>query len=149
MLAAVTGASGHLGNALVRALLAQGHEVRAVDIVPSVGFEGLDIEWRAGNVLDAEQIRDAIDGVHVVFHLAARISVTGDPDGVVRRINVDGVRNTARAALDVGAGRFVHCSSVHAFDLERARHHVARFAHLLEQPFESAVVPKPFPQRLA
>jgi dihydroflavonol-4-reductase len=56
----------------------------------------------------------------VVFHLAAIISVTGDPLGRVAAVNVTGVENVAAAALACGVRRLVHCSSVHAFDLERA-----------------------------
>ena len=64
-------------------------------------------------------MRRAFAGVDVVYHLAALISIAGDPDGRVRATNVDGVRNVATAALEAGVRRFVHCSSVHAFDLER------------------------------
>ena len=63
--------------------------------------------------------RRAFDGVEVVYHLAAKISIAGDPDGSVRAINVDGVRNAASAALDAGVRRFVHVSSIHAFDCEQ------------------------------
>ena len=70
-------------------------------------------------MLDADALRHAFDGVEVVFHLAAKISIAGDPDGSVRAINVDGVRNAATAALDTGVRRFVHVSSIHAFDCEQ------------------------------
>src|SRR5690606_10301652 len=47
------------------------------------------------------------------------ISIVGDPTGEVWRVNVHGPRNAATVALECGVGRFVHCSSVHSFDLER------------------------------
>src|SRR5699024_1857009 len=53
----------------------------------------------------------------VVFHLAAIISILGDPTGMVRRVNIEGPRNVARVALEMGVRRMVHTSSVHAFDL--------------------------------
>ena len=52
-----------------------------------------------------------------MLHLAAKISIAGDPDGSVRRVNVDGVRNVAEAALEAGVRRMVHCSSLHAYDV--------------------------------
>ena len=57
----------------------------------------------------------ALSGAEVVYHLAARISVTGDPDGMVRKINVEGTRNVANACLRDGVRRLVHFSSIHAF----------------------------------
>jgi dihydroflavonol-4-reductase len=51
----------------------------------------------------------------VVFHLAARITLA-DEDPAAWRLNTEGVSVVARAALDRGARRFVHCSSVHSFD---------------------------------
>lgn len=66
-------------------------------------------------------MRRALDGAQTVFHLAAVISVVGDRAGLVPGVNIGGVEATARAALDAGVGRFVHCSSVHAYDLEACR----------------------------
>lgn len=109
----VTGASGHVGAALLRGLLERGDTVRALDLRKP---PGIDVDWRKVDVLDAAGLRDHLRGVEVVFHLAARISIAGDPDGGVWSVNVDGVRNAAAAALAAGVRRFVHCSSVHAFD---------------------------------
>jgi dihydroflavonol-4-reductase len=118
MLTAVTGASGFLGGVLVRALLAEGRAVRAVDLVQGPTLEGLDIDFVAADVLEKTSLETALDGAEVVYHLAAVISVTGDPTGRVWAINVSGARNVAETALAVGARRLVHCSSVHAYDLE-------------------------------
>ena len=122
MTVVVTGAAGHVGANLVSLLVARGAAVRAVDRVdaPSA-LAGLGVAWERADVLDPASIRAAFEGADVVYHLAARISVTGDPDGSVRRTNVDGVRNVAEAALAAGVRRLVHCSSVHAFDLEHSR----------------------------
>ena len=70
-----------------------------------------------GDVLDAAALREAFAGAEFVVHLAAKISIAGDPDGSVRRVNVDGVRNVAEAALAAGVRRLVHCSSLHAYDV--------------------------------
>lgn len=118
MVTVVTGASGFLGSVLVRTLLAEGRKVRCVDIHRGPGLADLDVEWIAAGVLNRSSLGAALDSANVVHHLAAVISVTGDPTGRVWETNVDGVRNVAEAAMSAGVDRFVHCSSVHAYDLE-------------------------------
>jgi len=118
MVTVVTGASGFLGSVVVRDLLATGRQVRAVDLHRGPALDGLDVEWVQADVTDPSTLEPAFREATVVYHLAAMISVTGDPTGRVRAVNVDGVRNASQAALTAGVSRFVHCSSVHAFDLE-------------------------------
>ncbi len=114
---AVTGASGHIGANLVRELLHRGEEVRVVVRSSSEALEGLDVECVRGDVRDTRSLERAFDGAEVVYHLAAMISIFGDPSGAVRDVNVNGAENAARAALHCGVRRFVHCCSVHAFRL--------------------------------
>jgi len=116
-LVAVTGASGHIGNNLLRALLDRGHRVRAVVPAPSRSLRGLDVELAIADVRHPETLRAAFRGVDTVFHLAAKISIDADRDGQVHAVNVNGARNAATEALRAGVRRYVHMSSVHAFDL--------------------------------
>lgn len=121
-LAVVTGSSGFVGASLCRALLAEGREVRGVDIAepqPEAALDG--IEHVTADILDAAAVRSALAGAEVVFHVAGRESVAGDPDGSVWAVNVDGTRNVVDAALAAGVRRLVHTSSLHAFDLDRHR----------------------------
>ncbi len=115
----VTGASGHVGAALVRALLARGEQVRVVahpETNMPASLAGLDVDSVVGDVCYLPSLRSAFSGCEIVFHLAGLISIDGDRDGKVRRVNVDGAGNAASAALASGVRRFVHMSSVHAFD---------------------------------
>lgn len=117
-LAVVTGASGHLGANLVRALLDRGRPVRVVQLPsdPTPALEGLAVERVTGDVLDESSLRRAFHGAGTVFHLAGIISIEGGRLGKVRAVNVGGVRNSAEVARAEGVRRFVHCSSIHAFD---------------------------------
>ena len=117
MRAAVTGASGFVGGALVRALLERGDEVRCIDTHRGPALADLPVTFAQADVLEPQSLVSALAGAEVVYHLAAVISVTGDRTGLVRKVNVRGVANVAAASLGSGARRLVHCSSVHAFDL--------------------------------
>jgi len=119
MKAVITGASGFLGAHLARTLKDRGVEVRAADRSRGPALDDVDVEFVEIDVLDPASLRAAFEGQDRVFHLAAIISIVGDPTGEVWRVNVHGPRNAATVALECGVGRFVHCSSVHSFDLER------------------------------
>lgn len=111
----VTGAAGHVGGNLVRALLDQGRRVRVLVRGDTRALEGLDVERVQGDVLDLDSLKAAFDGAEVVFHLAALISITGGQHGRVHRVNVEGPRNVATACLDRKVRRLVHFSSIHAY----------------------------------
>lgn len=114
----VTGATGHVGANVIRMLLERGERVRAV-VHENGGkaLDGLDIEKVKGDVTNRESLVAAFTGTRAVFRLAARISIIAEQRGLVSAINVEGVRNTAEAALTAKVKRFVHCSSIHAFAL--------------------------------
>jgi dihydroflavonol-4-reductase len=112
----VTGAAGHIGNVLVRELLADGQQVRAL-VMPGENVSslaGLDVEYIEGNVLDPESLDRAMRGVEKVFHLAGIISIMPGQDGLIRRVNVEGTKNVLRAAKKAGVKRLVYTSSIHA-----------------------------------
>jgi dihydroflavonol-4-reductase len=115
----VTGATGHVGSNLVRALLRRGDHVRVMVRGQQRSLEGLEVERVTGDVRDEASLRAAFAGAEIVYHLAAVISISGDANGMVREVNVEGTRRVAEAALAAGVRRLVHCSSVHAFDLYR------------------------------
>ena len=113
----VTGATGHVGSNLVRALVRRGDQVRVIVRDRVRSLEGLDLERVTGDVRDEASLRGAFVGAEIVYHLAAVISISGDRGGHVRAVNVEGTRSVAEAALAAGVRRLVHCSSVHAFNL--------------------------------
>jgi dihydroflavonol-4-reductase len=118
MVALVTGGGGRLGNVLVRALLEQGSEVRVLE--PGrrpISLEALDIDFVSGSVLDAGDVARSMEGVDVVYHLAAKIDLRPKKDPMLFPINVDGTRAVAEACLSSGV-RMVHTSSHHAVERE-------------------------------
>jgi len=74
---------------------------------------GLDIDFVSGSVLDAGDVARAVDGVDVVYHLAAKIDLSPTKDPVMFGLNVEGTRNVAEACLAQNL-RLVHTSSHHA-----------------------------------
>lgn len=110
----LTGATGFLGASLARALLAQGHAVRALIRPQAVRetLKGLDISYALGTVTDQKSLAYAMAGVGGVIHAAAdyRIFVP-DPERM-RSTNVAGTEAVMRAALEAGVPRIVHVSSV-------------------------------------
>lgn len=121
-LVAVTGPTGHVGANLVRQLLARGDRVRVLAREPSPPqLAGLDVELMRGDVRDPASLRALCDGVDVVYHLAAVISIVGPMGGLVHEVNVRGVGNMCAAAHDAKVRRLVHLCSVHAFQHDRGR----------------------------
>ncbi|MFO0550993.1 MAG: NAD-dependent epimerase/dehydratase family protein [Polyangiaceae bacterium] len=114
MKVAITGASGHVGAALVRALLEQGAHVRALVRGDTRAIEGLDVERVSGDVADPSALERAFHGVEVVYHAAARITLEPEHDPAAHATNVDGTRNVLQACKRSGARRLVHFSTVHA-----------------------------------
>ncbi len=112
----VTGATGHIGNVLVRKLLEKKEKVRAFfwrgeDTTP---LDGLDVERFPGDVLDKRSLLEAMEGVDTVYHLAGVISIMPGRDPLVWRVNVEGTRNVLEAAREMGVKRLVYTSSIHA-----------------------------------
>jgi nucleoside-diphosphate-sugar epimerase len=103
----VSGASGLLGRAVAQAVGAAGHEVRTFQRRPS-GVA--DVQDFLGSVTDPVAVKHAVNGMEAVVHLAAKVSLSGDPADF-ERVNVGGTRIVLQAATDAGVGRIVYVSS--------------------------------------
>ncbi|MBN1439905.1 MAG: SDR family oxidoreductase [Anaerolineales bacterium] len=120
----VTGATGHIGNVLVRKLIAAGEAVRVL-IFPgedTLPLKDMLVEMVTGDVLDPVSLRQAMRGVTRVFHLAGIISILPGRNPFVRRVNLDGTKNVIAEARRAGVRRLIYTSSIHA--IRRAPHGV-------------------------
>jgi dihydroflavonol-4-reductase len=115
---AVTGAAGHVGANLVRALLAQGRQTRVLVREDRRAIKGLGVEVFKGNICDPASLVDAFDGAEVVYHLAAHISIFKDEWPLLESVNVIGTRNVVEACLRCGVRRLVHFSTIYATTTE-------------------------------
>lgn len=116
MITLVTGATGYLGVDLVRALRAQGRDVRALarSDAGAARLDGLGAEVVRGDVTVPDSLGPAVAGVSRVFHLAGVVAHRAREDDRLRSVNVDGARNTLAACRAAGVERVVFVSSVAA-----------------------------------
>jgi dihydroflavonol-4-reductase len=118
MKVAVSGASGHIGNCLVRELKKQGADVKVLVHNFRNDLDKLNVELIQGNLLEPDSLITLCDGVDVVFHLAAQIAIENRSSAQVYETNVTGTRNMIKAAIKGEAKKFIHFSSIHAFRTE-------------------------------
>jgi dTDP-glucose 4,6-dehydratase len=125
----VTGAGGFIGSHLTERLAGAGARVRALVHYNALGTWGwlddspvkTDIEVLAGDVCDRDSVRRAVEGVEVVFHLAALIAIPYSyhaPASYVRA-NVEGTLNVLQAAREVGVEKVVHTSTSEVYGTAR------------------------------
>lgn len=118
----VTGGGGFIGSHIAEALVRRGDKVRVLDNFLTGRRENLahlaaEIELIEGDIRDKATLRQACDGVRVVFHEAAIPSVprsVREPE-INHEINVDGTFNVLLAARDAGVRRVVYAASSSAY----------------------------------
>lgn len=117
----VTGACGHVGNTLVKQLVANGEKVRGLvlpkeDTSPLAGLP--DVELVRGDVRDIKSLEPFFDGAGydevVCIHTAGIVSIASKFLQSVIDVNVKGTKNIVEMCLSHGVKRLVYTSSVHA-----------------------------------
>ena len=106
----VTGGGGFLGKAIVKMLRARGEEVRVLGRSHYPDVEAMGATCIRGDVEDLKVVKDAVDGCDVVYHVAAKAGVWGDPKAY-DAANITGTQNIIDACCARGVGRLVHTSS--------------------------------------
>src|SRR5580765_1802593 len=111
MLWSISGGAGFLGLHLARRLLADGHDVRTLDVVPLDDAElERSVEELRGDVRDRGSVAKLVAGADVVVHAAAALPIQASR-GSIRSVNVAGTENVLRAADEAGVRRVVFISS--------------------------------------
>ena len=122
MIAAVSGASGFIGSAVVRKLVADGRRVRAL-VEPSASTRNLDdlpasqVERVAVDVCDYDGMARALEGASAYYHLAAIYKVWLPDPSLIYRVNVEGTTTSLLAAGAAGVPKIVYTSSIAAVGL--------------------------------
>ena len=117
--ALVTGATGFVGAAVVRALLAEGWQVRALVRAGSDrrNVAALAVEQVEGDLTDSASLERALAGCQAAFHVAADYRLWAPRPQELYRTNVDGTGHLLDAARSAGVRRIVYTSSVAAVGL--------------------------------
>ena len=110
----ITGATGLVGSALARKLVAEGAAVRALvrSGSPRSQLDGLDLEFVEGDMRDTRSVRAAMVGIRHVFHVAADYRLWARDPNEIYAANVDGTRTIMQEAQRAGVERIVYTSSV-------------------------------------
>ena len=112
----VTGGGGFLGQAVVKALLAEGHEVSSLNRSAYPALEALGVVCHRGDIGDRQAVDRACTGVDAVIHVAAKAG-PGLYSPEFERANIDGTQHLIDACRTHGIRYLVHTSSpsvVHA-----------------------------------
>ncbi len=114
--ALVTGGAGFIGSHVAERLLALGGQVRVLDNLTVGVRENVPAgaELMVGDVRDAAMVEQALDGVDIVFHLAARVSIRASVDRFYddAQTNVMGTLTLLQACAERKVRRFVYASSM-------------------------------------
>lgn len=111
----ITGATGHIGYALLRELVKNGEKVRILIRKDVPVFDGIDCEKVYGDVTDYDSLLRAFNGVDVVYHLAGIIDINPGLEKITWNVNVFGTKNVVEACIACNVRRLVYASSVDAF----------------------------------
>ncbi|MFA5660238.1 MAG: NAD-dependent epimerase/dehydratase family protein [Bacilli bacterium] len=118
----VTGATGHLGNTLIKKLTQEGHYVRALvlkgeAITPLLGFPHVDIIY--GDVTIYESLLPLFENLNMdeeicLIHTAGIISISDRKPKLMQKVNIEGTKNILRLIASFPINHFIYISSVHA-----------------------------------
>ena len=111
----VTGGAGYIGSVLVNKLIEQGHEVNVIDDLSNGFRENIDrrAKFTEGSILDKGNLDQALEGVEVVYHLAAKIRVEegeAKPE-LYKKVNIEGTLDLIKACVDKKINKFIFAST--------------------------------------
>jgi len=119
MKALVTGATGFVGAAVVRALIKTGVDVRVLARRDSdfANLQQFKLNGAYGDLRDKDSLRKALVGCQQLYHVAAHYALWARDPSIFYEVNVTGTKNLMEAAREVGTERIVYCSTIGAIGL--------------------------------
>ncbi len=111
----MTGATGHVGYALLSELAEKGDKPVILIRKDLPIFDGIDCTKVFGDVTDEDSLVKAFEGAEIVYHLAGMIEIKSGNDDAVYRVNVTGTKNVVSACKKCGVKRLVYMSSVDTY----------------------------------
>ncbi len=115
----VTGATGFIGGAVVRALVHRGIDVRVLARAGAdlQNLQGLTVERVEGDLRDQSSLRKLLAGCRQLYHVAAHYALWAKDPAIFYDVNVTGTKTLLEAAREVGTERIVYCSTIGAIGL--------------------------------
>jgi len=113
---ALTGTTGHIASAMLPELIARGYRVRGLVYRRLPDVQSGSFETVQGSLGDRHSLEMLVKGCDAVIHCAGRISIHSNSDPAVYETNVHGTQRIFEAARLAGVMRFIHVSSIHAYD---------------------------------
>ena len=112
----ITGTTGHLASSVIPLLGNMGYRIKALQFRESLPFRIKKLETVEGNLFDVPSLERLVSGCDTLIHSAARISISSNRDASVYDTNMNGTMNVFNAAKKAGVKRFIHISSIHAYN---------------------------------
>lgn len=115
----VTGATGFVGGAVVRALVQRGVNVRVLTRAGAdlQNIQNLTVERIEGDLRDPASLRTSLAGCRQLYHVAAHYALWAKDPSIFYETNVTGTKNLLEAAREVGTERIVYCSTIGAIGI--------------------------------
>lgn len=115
----ITGATGHIGNNLVKKLISLNKEVRVLVRKVDKSIENLPIKYAVGNVFDFDFLNNNITSEDIVIHLAGIIDIKNKNKEQVFKINYEGANLITDICLQKNVKKYIYCSSVDAIEMKK------------------------------
>lgn len=115
----ITGATGHIGNNLVKKLISLNKEVKVLVRKIDKSIENLPIKYAVGNVFDFDFLNNNITSEDIVIHLAGIIDIKNKNKEQVFKINYEGANLLTDICLQKNVKKYIYCSSVDAIEMKK------------------------------
>ena len=127
----VTGASGFIGNALVKRLIIEGYKVKALIHKTKPKNYEKNVDYINGDITNIESMKPIFKDIDIVFHCAALVKDYG-PKSNFYKINLDGTKNLVKLSEEFGIKKFIFLSHIR-YESENSTGHYSKTKALAEK----------------